>query len=286
MRTAAVGMAMGALAACGAGPTTGAPPPRVSVTHFTVPARDTPSTTAAPVVAPARRGTAVRIMPLGDSFTQGDDPTDPLRPQSYRGALEHRLRTAGYAFDFVGSDTTPTNGGTDVDNEGHGGFTIGPDGSSLCAGCPPANLDAHLDGWLEQARPDVVIVLAGVNDLFPGPSRPVRPEDAPAKLAALVGRVAELAPQAQIMVASYPPVPMFRGGAPETTARFSALNEAARAIGTSGGRLHYVPLAEQLANDWTLADTIADGLHPSPAGSAKIAGVVEQVLVPLLERAA
>ncbi|MCC6433659.1 MAG: hypothetical protein IT196_01375 [Acidimicrobiales bacterium] len=302
-----IGVAVGMMAACGTAQAPGTVTPRVAVTHFTVPttavtagaALDAPSTAAdtdpdrfsTEPSRPMGTGPAVRIMPLGDSLTQGDDPADPMSPQSYRGALEARLHAAGYAFDFVGSDRTPARGGTDADNEGHGGFTIGPDESTLCTGCPPANLRAHLDGWLDEARPDVIILLIGVNDLFPmdrttaaGAYRPVRPEDAPAKLDALVDRIAELAPQAEIMVASYPPVPVFRTAGPETRARFDALNDAARTIGTSGGRLHYIPLAEQLAVDWTLVDTIGDGLHPSPPGSDKIAAVIEQALVPVLDQ--
>ncbi|MGD9752255.1 MAG: SGNH/GDSL hydrolase family protein [Acidimicrobiia bacterium] len=227
----------------------------------------------------------LRIMPLGDSLTQGDDPTDPSKPQTYRGALETRLREAGLSFDLVGSDTTPSFGGTDFDNEGHGGYTIGPDASVLCNGCPPANLDANLETWLAAARPDVVVLLVGVNDLFPiepaanGVHRPVDPDDAPAKLQALVGRILALAPQADVFVASYPPLELFASTDAETGARFAALNEAARTAGSQGGRAHYIPVAEELAGTWTPDDDIADGVHPSTSGAAKIAEVIAGALL-------
>ncbi|MEZ5263667.1 MAG: hypothetical protein R2755_18285 [Acidimicrobiales bacterium] len=39
-------------------------------------------------------GRPVRIMPVGDSLTQGTDPEDPSKAQTYRGYLEARLRAA------------------------------------------------------------------------------------------------------------------------------------------------------------------------------------------------
>ena len=89
----------------------------------------------------------ITIMPLGDSLTAGDDPTRPTTsPQSYRGYLYNSLLAAGYDVDFVGSQQNEAISGGDPDHEGHGGYTIGPDNSTLCDGCGPANLDSGLEG--------------------------------------------------------------------------------------------------------------------------------------------
>jgi hypothetical protein len=62
-----------------------------------------------------------RIMPLGDSLTEGMFPDGH---HSYRGYLETQLREAGYDVDFVGSQWQLAHGGTEYAHEGHGGFTI------------------------------------------------------------------------------------------------------------------------------------------------------------------
>ncbi|HYE06389.1 MAG TPA: hypothetical protein VEL07_12820 [Planctomycetota bacterium] len=93
---------------------------------------------------------AIRIMPLGDSITQGNTQQD-----SYRRPLWHKLAAAGYHVDFVGSEKTNFTGAAahpdfDQDNEGHYGWTI------------PGILE-RLDGWLAQNVPDVVLLHLGTN---------------------------------------------------------------------------------------------------------------------------
>ena len=68
---------------------------------------------------------AIRIMPLGDSITQGASSgvTDEDFQVSYRLDLWDKLRNAGYDVDFVGS----LNSGSsmedfDADHEGHPGW--------------------------------------------------------------------------------------------------------------------------------------------------------------------
>jgi len=284
-RVAACAVAAGLLAAaCGAGADPADPSPSSTTSGTTA------TTTAGTTVAERR---PLRIMPLGDSLTEGDDPSKPTTsPQSYRGYLEAGLRAAGLEVDLVGSHRRPAIGGTDPDHEGHGGFTIGPDQSTLCAGCGPANLDAGLDGWLRQAQPDVVLLLAGVNDLLPqdggsgGARRPTVPSEAAAKLRALVGRIRTLAPEASVLVASYPPISFMVDPALSNAPAFDALNAAARQLGD--GRdpaVHYVPLAERFAGSWTASDVLSavgDDLHPSATGAQRMAAVWLEVLRPIV----
>jgi len=125
-------------------------------------------------------------MPLGDSLTEGGYPDGH---QSYRGYLETMLRESGYDFDFVGTQW----------RLGHGGFTIGPD-DSMSAGWP-ANIYDRLDYYLE-ADPDIILLLIGINDLFPTEARPIDPADADEKLAGLAARILEIDPDVHIFVAS------------------------------------------------------------------------------------
>lgn len=234
----------------------------------------------------------LRIMPLGDSLTRGDGPADPSRPQSYRGFLIQSLAAAGYQLDFVGSDTTPTEGDVDPDNEGHGGYTIGPDASKFCATCPPANLADNLNGWLAEYPADVILLLAGTNDLLPvttptaeGLIRPVDPADAGRKLQALIGQIRAAEPEVTVLVASLPPLP-FAAGNPALSDAQQALNRAASAAAAgSDGKVVYVPMYETLLPQWSsLVDNQSDGLHPTPAGAAKIAKVWHDALVPVLDQ--
>ena len=65
----------------------------------------------------------LRVMPLGDSITNGSGSNDTA---GYRGFLWTFLTNAGYDVDFVGSATSNpgTVQGMDIDHEGHGGWKI------------------------------------------------------------------------------------------------------------------------------------------------------------------
>ncbi len=108
---------------------------------------------------------AKRIMPLGDSITYGvttniDGTTAGDRPLpadaiGYRKALYDTLTDNGYLVDFVGSQTAGTATGVDLDDphhEGHPGWTA-------------EQMDAQVSGWMTNAKPDVVLLHAGTNDL-------------------------------------------------------------------------------------------------------------------------
>ncbi len=260
----------------------------------TTSARNTPTSgsTVTTVTTTARtpRSTAIKIMALGDSLTAAGDPSDPAVAQSYRGYLETTLEAAGYRVDFVGSGQRTAIGGTDPDHEGHGGFTIGPDNSKLCpkdATCAPANLDSGLQGWLAAAQPDVVVLLAGVNELFPedgGVYRPTVKSEAGPKLKALIARIRQLQPDARVVVGSYPPISFLITGTDR--ADFAALNEAAKSAGSGADKqVVYAPLREKLDGKWLNEDVVSasDQLHPRDTGAKKIAGVFHEALVPVLD---
>jgi lysophospholipase L1-like esterase len=102
-----------------------------------------------------------RIMPLGDSITEGieafdgndDGPANALRV-GYRKVLRDRLRQENYDVDFVGSLSSGTGAGlTDPEHEGHGGFT-------------QQNVADRVDAWLTQNPADVVLLHIGTNDVL------------------------------------------------------------------------------------------------------------------------
>ena len=101
----------------------------------------------------------LRIMPLGDSITEGfrSYPTG-----GYRGPLWTRLTGAGYAVDYVGSvaDSQCTVPGFDGDHEGHGGWCVDAQSRGDQYG-----LKEHLNSWFAVIpAPDVVLLHVGTND--------------------------------------------------------------------------------------------------------------------------
>lgn len=94
----------------------------------------------------------VRIMPLGDSITEGIDGHP-----SYRRALWHSLQQGGYNVDFVGNTNNLNSelNDFDLDHEGHSGWEAG-------------EIDRDLNQWLTTINPDIVMLHVGTNDLTNG----------------------------------------------------------------------------------------------------------------------
>ncbi|MFI5906724.1 cellulose binding domain-containing protein [Dactylosporangium sp. NPDC051541] len=202
---------------------------------------------------PARSATApVRIMPLGDSITAG--------PGCWRAKLWHRLVTSGYSnIDFVGgvSDGGGCNPGYayDFDHEGHGGYSA--------TGIADNN---QLPPWLAAAKPDVVLMHLGTNDMWGG-YIPLA-----TKLAAftkLVGQMRADNPNIKIIVAQI--IPMSAAACSTCPADVLAFDQALPAW-AAGLTTAQSPIT--LADLWTGFDAVADtgdGVHPNDAGFQKMA---------------
>lgn len=110
----------------------------------------------------------LRVMPLGDSITWG---VGSATNSSYRLPLWNLLAgQSRYSVRFVGSQASGNL--PDRSHEGHGGYTID-------------QIRAGVDEWLAGARPDVVLLHIGINDL----GRGIDTAHAPARLTALVDRI-------------------------------------------------------------------------------------------------
>ncbi|UQU64814.1 SGNH/GDSL hydrolase family protein [Couchioplanes caeruleus] len=122
---------------------------------------------------------ATRVMPLGDSITRGTG--SPTRA-SYRMDLAGRLLKGGMEINYVGSQRDGT--GSDINHEGHGGWSID-------------ELSEELDGWLDEYRPDVVLLHAGTNNITQGDSATTTAR----KLSAMIDQIRTDRPDAYIFVA-------------------------------------------------------------------------------------
>jgi lysophospholipase L1-like esterase len=205
-------------------------------------------------VRPALSATVapIRIMALGDSITAG--------PGCWRAMLWHQLQTTGYTnIDFVGgvSDGGGCNPGYayDFDHEGHGGFSA--------TGIADNN---QLPPWLSAARPDIVLLHLGTNDMW-GQFIPTA-----AKLAAftkLVGQMRANNPSMKIIVAKI--IPMSAASCSTCPADIVEFDAAipgwATGLSTTASPIIVV-------DQWTGFDAVGDtvdGVHPNNVGFQKMA---------------
>ncbi|WP_307834482.1 cellulose binding domain-containing protein [Paractinoplanes lichenicola] len=194
----------------------------------------------------------VRVMPLGDSITAG--------PGCWRAKLWNRLQTAGYTnVDFVGtqSDGGGCNPGYayDSDHEGHGGFSA----TGIAA-------NNQLPPWLAAARPDVVLMHLGTNDMWGGY---IPLADKLTAFTKLVGQMRAANPAVKVVVAQI--IPISAAACSTCPADVRALNDAipgwAAGLSTSQSPI-------TVADLWTGYDAVADntdGIHPNDTGFRKMA---------------
>ncbi|MFG2143416.1 FG-GAP-like repeat-containing protein [Streptomyces sp. NPDC048696] len=193
--------------------------------------------------AATQKGTPVlRVMPLGDSITWGGgSPTlsSYRRPLYKIMGLEKR-----YSVRFVGSKASGSF--ADFSNEGHSGYVID-------------QLTAGIDGWMAGARPDVVLLHIGINDIARGIDLP----HASDRLAALVDRIYADKPGVTVLVMGLIPT---TSGLEEPAKAFNVrakeLEETER---QAGQKFRYVePPALTQAQ-------FVDQLHPNDAGFLRMA---------------
>ncbi|MFF0468404.1 cellulose binding domain-containing protein [Micromonospora zamorensis] len=189
--------------------------------------------------ASAESNGGVRVMPLGDSITDGFNV-----PGGYRIELWQRFTTGGYRVDFVGSQFNGPASLGDHDHQGHSGWTI-------------AQIDANVVNWLRATNPRTVLLHIGTNDMYGDTS------GAPGRLAALVDKITNNAPNAEVFVATIVPK---SGADNQVRAYNAAIPGIVQTRAAAGKRVHLVDMYRAL----TLSD-LADGVHPNATGYRKMA---------------
>ncbi|HWO61716.1 MAG TPA: RICIN domain-containing protein [Umezawaea sp.] len=196
------------------------------------------ATSAVPALAESNGG--VRVMPLGDSITDGFNV-----PGGYRINLWQRMAAGGYTVDFVGSGFNGPSDLGDHDHEGHSGWRID-------------QLDANIVGWLRTSAPRTILLHIGTNDM----NQNYDVANAPARLSALIDKIRLNAPAVELFVAQITPE-----SDSTQEARVRAFNDAVPGVvAQKGPRTHLVDMHSAL----TTAD-LADGVHPNAAGYDKMA---------------
>jgi lysophospholipase L1-like esterase len=197
--------------------------------------------TALSTPARAESNGGVRVMPLGDSITDGFNV-----PGGYRIELWRQFVAGGYLIDFVGSQFNGPASLGDHDHQGHSGWRID-------------QIDANVVAWLRATTPRTVLLHIGTNDI----AQNVDVANAPNRLSALVDKIATTAPDAEVFVATLVP---FSGQDARVRAYNSAIPAMVQSKVAAGRRVHLVDMYRAL----TTAD-LADGVHPNAGGYNKMA---------------
>jgi len=194
---------------------------------------------AAPAIHPAESNGGVRVMPLGDSITDGFNV-----PGGYRINLWQRLAAGGYTVDFVGSGFNGPDTLGDHDHEGHSGWRID-------------QIDANIVGWLQTYTPRTVLLHIGTNDI----NQNFDVAHAPDRLSALIDKIRATAANVELFVAQITPE-----ADPVLESRVTAYNAALPDIVAQKGPMtHLVDMHSAI----TTAD-LADGVHPNATGYDKM----------------
>jgi hypothetical protein len=200
-------------------------------------------------------GTACRIMPLGDSITDGIDMTIGYASNGgYRLELFRQAATAGHAITFVG--TQPPNGPNgDVagqpfprNHEGISGNTI-------------EQVAARLDAALAANPPDIILLQIGTNNLYQGMA-----PDVPGQLAGLLDQITDGAPDALVVVAQITPLGGFypNNGVDEFNAAIVGIVQERV---DAGKHLIVVDQFTRIASTPNfVAQLLPDNIHPNAAG--------------------
>ncbi len=178
--------------------------------------------------------TGLRIMPLGDSNTHGNNV-----PGGYRTNLKTLLPD----INLVGTLQNGPAGLTDRDHEGHPGWRID-------------EIHANMMPWLKVHQPDQVLLLAGTNDIRLNYNL----AQAPNRLSNLIQAITTELPDTDILVASL--IPIQDSSMQQQVEIFNqAIPGVVQNLRDQGKKVHYVDMHTVL----TSAD-LADNYHPTAEG--------------------
>ncbi|GAA3274045.1 SGNH/GDSL hydrolase family protein [Dactylosporangium vinaceum] len=197
----------------------------------------------APAAAAESNG-GVRVMPLGDSITEGHPgagrlPDRPVAAAGGRG-LSRRLRRLAVQ--------RPVEPGRPRPRGAIPGWRID-------------QIDANITGWLRTYNPHTVLLHIGTNDILQNSNV----SGAPGRLSTLIDHITAAAPSAEVFVATI--IPLGNAGQESAARTFNAaIPGIVQSRANAGKHVHLVDMHAAL----TAAD-LTDGVHPTAAGYDKMA---------------
>jgi len=212
------------------------------------------------LAAAAAASTPVKIHPIGDSITRGDDSYP-----SYRYYLEDLMQGRPVSFNYVGSlngagsgggyDATTYTGFDDLDHDGHGGWKT-HDIRHGKSGQGPVSV------WANAYRPDIACIFLGTNDVSGG----VPAATSKANLVDIIGqlRAGTANPNVEVYVAQIIPR---SSASPATVALNAKIAELDDELTTHTSHVHVV----DLHTGFNPATMLNDTVHPNALGDSFIA---------------
>jgi len=188
----------------------------------------------------------VKILPLGDSITQGGSGY-----ASYRRDLWFLLKDEGYNVDFVGSkddfhgDVVDSLKDFDLDHEGHWAWETG-------------EIGAKLEGWLDNGPVDIVLLHVGTNDFDRGQSN----DSTMKELSSIISKLRKNNPDVVILLAKI--IPMKNKDTSEINDSIAILAK------DESTKRSPVVIVDQYEGYRPLTDN-HDNYHPNTEGERKIA---------------
>ena len=199
--------------------------------------------------ASAASADAVKVMPLGDSITDGFTTAG-----GYRTGLCQRLQAGGYNVQFVGSLASGPAIACSNYDEGLIGWRID-------------QIDADIVAWLNSAQPHTVLLHIGTNDILQNDDV----ANAPSRLSTLIDHITTTLPSAEVFVAQITPL---SGYAAQVQTFNAAIPGIVASKDAAGKHVHLVDMYDAL----TTAD-LTDGIHPTAAGYDKMAATWYKALL-------
>ena len=189
----------------------------------------------------------LKIMPLGDSNTEGWGSWDL---GAYRDDLWRLFENNNYNIDFVGPHATGPEG-FDRDNAGFSGWRIG-------------DIDSAVDGWLDDAQPDIVLLTIGTNDIL----RAADMTTAPNRLDNLIDTITYQSPNTQLLVSSIPPISRTEEQQQQVIEFNSHIPGIVDSKAAQGKNVSFVDIFSGLT-----FDDLEDGVHATEEGYKKVADI-------------
>jgi lysophospholipase L1-like esterase len=216
------------------------------------------------------KGAPVKIMPVGDSITEGK-----YTQGGYRQPLYDLLKSNGYDVTFVGkedngdpaNDTGFSKGMASPNHEGYGSARIG---MLLGGGTTEKHTALPIKTSLANNNPDVVLIMLGTNDIFG-----ITPTDKmKATMDKLVSSIYEQSPNVTVVLASICPIAKIAARDADVDAFNAVLPDIVQEQKSLGHKIEFADIHSVV----TPADLSGDKVHPSATGYKKMAALWYSVL--------
>ena len=200
----------------------------------------------------------IRIMPLGDSITEGTQGD-----ATYRYFLWDQLNNAGYSVDFVGSMTgvrtgVPKYPNFDQNHEGHWGWRAD-------------RIANGVTNWAKASVPRIVLLHAGTNDIIQGQTTATTITD----LRNIIKRMRTANPNTTFLIAKIIPIA-------GKDAQVQELNQAIPALVNDLNTSKSPVVAVDMFTGFNASTDLRDGVHPTESGYQKMADDWFAALAPFL----